>query len=598
MSTDLPKVVRHFIGSSCDINKSPLPLDEVYSFVNFLTFHHSVFDKVDRNSLNVAVVGGGPSGLLSAIEAAQTGASVTVIEGRLNYTRKIWFDLHPESLGSISVSKLREWGFFSLKIPYIGPGYDEDHLKSGVITIQSHILEQFLSLVGIISGVYYKYGYKFSHYDVMKIKDKQDLHSQSFSWFAVARNNLVKDEIKILFDIIVAADGRHSSVRDVAGIATTEQKSFTALHSVNGESKAGRDSSVNAELVHGTAAISQVTILLFFKMNEDTRKCPEPRRRNDQVVSPFDIIFDVPLVTSAFKRFFEPFCELQILLTHDYGKGIFYVYSQSSDVDKFDALPWPILLKVAKSVLAIPPGNISELKAMLREDVPPRLFEVTIHRSSEAAVVLHKNYGDGDYLETERDTHNVEAERNISEDNIRQGKNCANTPCSHSVSALLITQGDALLSAHYRLGIGVNAVFNNLKLLNKLFTKYASDKSEALNSNINDCAMESRFCQHLIRHEGCINCAMNSIANSTEALYRGMIKEKVEDMVSKQLQAMFYEGYCGATVFSSSVYIPDIRQRSFRKLSELIDGGNGDDKYHIDYVETDVGITCPRITFL
>eukprot|EP01104_Vermistella_antarctica_P020326 TRINITY_DN8664_c0_g1_i1.p1 TRINITY_DN8664_c0_g1~~TRINITY_DN8664_c0_g1_i1.p1 ORF type:complete len:385 (+),score=65.98 TRINITY_DN8664_c0_g1_i1:25-1155(+) len=55
---------------------------------------HSVSDGV-----RVAVVGGGPVGLFTALEAYRNGAShVTVIEKRSTYTRNRWFDLSPPHL--------------------------------------------------------------------------------------------------------------------------------------------------------------------------------------------------------------------------------------------------------------------------------------------------------------------------------------------------------------------------------------------------------------------------------------------------------------------------------------------------------------------
>ncbi len=43
--------------------------------------------------LEVLIVGGGPVGLMSAIESYRNGGAVTVVEKRSEYTRNTWFDL-------------------------------------------------------------------------------------------------------------------------------------------------------------------------------------------------------------------------------------------------------------------------------------------------------------------------------------------------------------------------------------------------------------------------------------------------------------------------------------------------------------------------
>jgi hypothetical protein len=91
----------------------------------------------------VVVVGAGPVGLISAVQAHASGARVLVIEKRRNYTRDIWFDLLPPKFDGLAVPLLEAWGFFALELPYVR----EVQQGTGIVTVQCHVLQSFLTLV-------------------------------------------------------------------------------------------------------------------------------------------------------------------------------------------------------------------------------------------------------------------------------------------------------------------------------------------------------------------------------------------------------------------------------------------------------------------
>jgi 2-polyprenyl-6-methoxyphenol hydroxylase-like FAD-dependent oxidoreductase len=76
------------------------------------------------DNIQLLIVGGGPVGLMSAIEAYSNGAFVEVHEKRSDYTRNTWFDV--ESRWYNSLKTLREWGFDYQKLDRIlHDGFEE-----------------------------------------------------------------------------------------------------------------------------------------------------------------------------------------------------------------------------------------------------------------------------------------------------------------------------------------------------------------------------------------------------------------------------------------------------------------------------------------
>jgi 2-polyprenyl-6-methoxyphenol hydroxylase-like FAD-dependent oxidoreductase len=154
---------------------------------------------LNGSQLRVVVVGGGPAGLLSALYAHRSGASVTVLERRSGYRRRLWFDIANGPWGA-SRSAMRQWGLDAL--------LDELRLESfpnlSIDTasgIQCRVLERLLATVCLLQGVVVRFDAR--HASVNSAKRRVETsNGESFR-----------------FDVVIGADGTHSRVRSELGIA-------------------------------------------------------------------------------------------------------------------------------------------------------------------------------------------------------------------------------------------------------------------------------------------------------------------------------------------------------------------------------------------
>lgn len=136
----------------------------------------------------VVIVGGGPAGLATAIEARQAGARVTVVEKRNAYQRPQRLFLFEHSLGL-----LEKWGVDSSELNKMGVGEE----CVGIVRISS--LEEALLKRAQELGV-------------LVIQDEFVELSQQ------KRSITLEGGESLPYDILVAADGAHSSVRQALGI--------------------------------------------------------------------------------------------------------------------------------------------------------------------------------------------------------------------------------------------------------------------------------------------------------------------------------------------------------------------------------------------
>ncbi len=153
-------------------------------------------DKEKTRPLSVVIIGAGPSGLATAIEAKNSGCQVTIVEKRESYTRT-----QTHFLLDSSLKLLRKWEIDTSPIKTVDMG---DGTSIGIISLNQ--LEEQLEQRVRALGVEKIYG------------EFQGLKSPQKALIEICG----KGKVALSYDILVAADGAHSKVRDALGIQVNE----------------------------------------------------------------------------------------------------------------------------------------------------------------------------------------------------------------------------------------------------------------------------------------------------------------------------------------------------------------------------------------
>lgn len=143
-----------------------------------------------HEKISVVVVGGGPAGLACAVEAANNGCNVTVVEKREEYTR-----FQPVAITINSLKLLKQWD-----VPLPGMlKHAKDGQEWGLLRIkllEKHLLEKCRKLhVNIVIGEF-----------------------QGFESNNIIRVKSLDENINIPYDLLIAADGAHSKARQALSI--------------------------------------------------------------------------------------------------------------------------------------------------------------------------------------------------------------------------------------------------------------------------------------------------------------------------------------------------------------------------------------------
>lgn len=143
--------------------------------------------------LSVVIIGGGPVGLATAIEAHENGAQVTIVEKRQEYSR-----LQTVFLLTSSLDLLKKWNVVSSQMHVVDL---REGQQIGFVQIKNleKSLEERVNQLGItkLCGEF-----KSLQADVPQI-------------IVTTANN---EEINLTYDLLVGADGPHSYLRDSLGI--------------------------------------------------------------------------------------------------------------------------------------------------------------------------------------------------------------------------------------------------------------------------------------------------------------------------------------------------------------------------------------------
>lgn len=354
-----------------------------------------------RVKRDVVVVGAGPIGLLHALEARALGSRVTVVEKRTHYVRNVWFDLGPEAWFR-TLSHLQSMGVLRLSFESVTQYTDAQQSDSGkVITVRCKELETTLAKVAFVVGIDLKFGTTFCTTDA--------LESGTERLVAVVASDCNASEgqkTHLPYDLLLGSDGTNSKVR---------QSVFFAYSTHNGFN-------INSRIPMRIPGLNQPTLLLNLKPEADGT-C---KTSKSSVVDSFDVGSALPGVTHVFKRFYLGHCHLQLLFTQQFAKQHF---SKESSATTENDLPWPTILDVVNQVFEIPFKSVEEFKDSIvkakkedgsnEEALDVQYFQIEIKRTNHA--LFRPQLGP-----------------------------------NKKPSSLVAIVGDASITAHYRLGVGIN----------------------------------------------------------------------------------------------------------------------------------------------
>ena len=425
----------------------------------------------DEN-LNILIIGGSVAGLTTAIESIKMGASkVVLMEKRNVYKRKFWWDLN-----IATINKLNAWGY-----PY-NVNYVEE--VEGIHTIQCYMLENFLSLLAFIISA-------------ATAAEKPSTLIIDYKEFDPIKNDADKKYLN-KFQIIYGCDGTKSIVRKYLNINYNQSNVFQPLHSNN--------NNLLATLPNNDKNLEQATIILAYKL-ERNNKCPSLRLdpKTGIVYSPFITSFYFQGITSVFKRFNEPFCEMQILFSNEFSKIHFFHNEVDGELDE-DFFPYKILVNLTNFLIKFDDDLLLKNKYDLRKKI------MNIHDNEGSDINAKKHI-----LYHTMSTRTAEIPSKLITINDNNNNNNNN---ERKKQQLFILRGDALISAYYRLGIGINAIF------------------QTLDTQVTRLIWEYKISQHLdfLNQHNFLEYVNNRL--------KIRMKKDVEFMQHVQLNTMFYELYC------------------------------------------------------
>lgn len=222
-----------------------LPLIFLQSFLSATDY--------ERRPLSVVIIGGGPSGLATAIEAHRRGAQVLIIEKRTEYTRKQVVFLKPASLEllekwHVDVPHLMtvpfgEYGLFGfVQIKYLEEGIQEVVNSLGIVKLQGEF--------------------------------KGFVNNEKMVTIATSDGDIL-----LQYDLIVGADGVHSLIRKNLDIECTCFGTATGSWAFVPFSDLSGEMSVSPFEKHEDHFIRKITIpsgsILFWQSYFNSSKHPE-----------------------------------------------------------------------------------------------------------------------------------------------------------------------------------------------------------------------------------------------------------------------------------------------------------------------------------
>ena len=502
-----------------------------------------------REGLRVVVAGGGPLGLANAVAMLLAGAEhVTVVERRLRYTRNTWFDLD-----GASQALLRSWGMDLRSLQVMS------HAGVHIISVRCQELERFLERTVLLLGGRVLRGRSAS------------LAPGARACVAIAPEGgggSAAGAECAPFDVLVAADGAKSQIREALGVAYAAQRRVSLALPASLEG-ALRGPPRALELRHGGSAVlearggavevrmaegmAQATLIAQLRP-DGSGLCPAARvDARGEEADPFDPAWSLPGVTAVFKRFYYGYCEMQALFTREMGDRLL------SAVRSGDEQPvWRVLAGLAAATLDAPgcgaaacrPEDLAALllpaeacKAEAAAGAPAlasvavKAFDIAIHSVGAAYVQLLDAGGRARALLEAGAEEGAEEEGGEGETKEETKSGGATTATTTTAAPLVLIMGDASVTAHYRLGVGVN---NGLAA-----TAEAADVVRAFG------------------RDAAGGYDLGAVRRAAESGAR-----RLGEMVQFQLRSILFEAYCGMVEFGGDIYEKDDAARRTWAVSE------------------------------
>lgn len=363
----------------------------------------------------IVIVGAGPVGLMNALAMVEAGVpplSLVVVEERTDYNRDTWFDLD-----SATQAVLLRWG--SQAIDDLGV---INHSGTATISIRCQVLERFLARAAAAVGVQLRYGTRFMGMcETTAVLATTPTVQHPWNCEALPEWASLVAGVRLL----VAADGSRSVARQSLGLSYPPVDKVFPIPSFPDDFDAlwlAENEEEEASYATNVPGLHQVSVILRLRPQRDG-KCAKTRD-----MLPWEPSFVETLsgkVTHVFKRHFENYCEIQILLSRGCGLEVLQQYSTSAGTER---LPLELVLDVLDVVLE----TSLQDRAMLLSALEDRggnpfvlVFPIAIHRVTPAPLV--ENGGLMGYV-----------------------------------------VGDAKMTAYYRLGIGINAAAEDLRFSREL----------------------------------------------------------------------------------------------------------------------------------